>query len=103
MSGIYWNGCQDVKAGVYRITEKGIEWKREGFSLLDIRDKGEFVLADKVVSQYTVLKPAERLGRLIFKRQVINEKGKLLLEIKRVVKAVYSQFELMPVEKPEGY
>jgi hypothetical protein len=94
---------QDVKAGVYRVKPGGIEWVREGFSLLDIKDKDELVLADKVVSQYTVLKPAERLGRLMFKRKVVDDKGRLLKEIREIVKQVYSQFELMPVERPEGY
>ncbi|MCG2692200.1 hypothetical protein L6272_05225, partial [Microgenomates group bacterium] len=71
---------------------------REGFSLLDIKSKDEFVLCDRVAGEESVLKPAERLGRLVFKRQVVDEKGRLLPEIRAVVKAVYDSFELMPVE-----
>jgi hypothetical protein len=92
-----------VKAGVYRMKNEKVEWVRDGFSLLDIRDKNEMVLADKVVGERMVLKPAERIGRLIFKRRVLDDKGRLLPEIQKVVKAIYSQFELMPVERPEGY
>lgn len=92
-----------VKAGVYQWDGEKVKWVREGFSLLDIRDKDEMVLADKVVGERMVLKPAERIGRLIFKRRVLDDKGGLLPEIQKIVKAIYSQFELMPVEKPEGY
>ncbi len=92
-----------VKAGVYQVRDEGLEWVRGGFSLMDIKSKEEVVLCDKVMGENSVLKPAERIGRLIFKRQVIDEKGRLLPEIQRLVKQVYSQFELMPVEAPEGY
>jgi len=98
-----------VKAGVYRINsklktknEKLTEYLRPGFSILDIKDDppagGEFVLCDRVAGEESVLKPAERLGRLVFKRRVVDEKGKLLPEIKEAVRAVYDSFELMPVE-----
>ena len=97
-----------VKAGVYRINsklktknEKLTEYLRPGFSILDIKDDppagGEFVLCDRVAGEESVLKPAERLGRLVFKRRVVDEKGKLLPEIKEAVRAVYDSFELMPI------
>jgi len=75
-----------------------VKWKREGFSLMDLKDEDEFVLCDWVAGEESVLKPAERLGRLVFKRQVVDKKGRLLPEIRAVVKAVYDSFELMPVE-----
>ncbi|MDZ7586901.1 MAG: hypothetical protein U0946_04045 [Patescibacteria group bacterium] len=75
-----------------------IKYVRPGFSLMDIKGEDEFILCDRVVGEESVLKPAERLGRLVFKRQVINEKGRLLPEIQQVVKVVYESFELMPVE-----
>ena len=56
------------------------------------------MLCDRVAGEESVLKPAERLGRLVFKRRVVDEKGKLLPEIKEAVRAVYDSFELMPVE-----
>lgn len=95
-----------VKAGVYRIASAQhtkflpapIKFLRPGFSLLDIKSEDEFVLCDRVAGEESVLKPAERLGRLVFKRQVVDKKGSLLPEIRAVVKAVYDSFELMPVE-----
>jgi len=92
-----------VKAGVYKVSDDEVEWVREGFSFLDIKDKNEVVLCDKVVGENMVLKPAERVGRVMFKRQVLDGKGKLLPEIGKIVEVLYSKFELMPVEKPEGY
>lgn len=63
---------------------------------MDLKDENEFVLCDRVVGEESVLKPAERLGRLVFKRQVVDEKGSLLPEIREAVRAVYDSFELMP-------
>ena len=68
---------------------------------MDIKDDppagGEFVLCDRVAGEESVLKPAERLGRLVFKRQVVDKKGRLLPEIRELVRAVYDSFALMPV------
>jgi len=99
----YVTPTKAVKAGVYKWDGEKVKWMREGFSLLDIKDKDEVVLADKVVGENMVLKPAERIGRLILKRRVLDDKARLLPEIQRLVKEIYIQFELMPVEKPEGY
>jgi len=88
---------------VYKWDGEKVKWVREGFSLLDIKDKNEVVLADKVVGENMVLKPAERIGRLILKRRVLDDKARLLPEIQKLVKQIYKSFKLMPVEKPEGY
>jgi hypothetical protein len=85
-----------VKAGVYRDQE----WLRPGFSLLDIKDEAEYVLCDRLVGESNVLKPAERIGRLLFKRRLIDDQGRLLPEIQTLVKQIYAQFALMPIENP---
>lgn len=90
-----------VKAGVYRVKSGKAEWVREGFSLMEIQSNDELVLADRLPTEECVLKPAERLGKLMFKRQIVDEAGRLLPEIREVVKGIYNSFELMPVEKPE--
>ncbi|KKS80143.1 MAG: ATP-grasp domain protein, partial [Candidatus Beckwithbacteria bacterium GW2011_GWA2_43_10] len=84
-----------VKAGVYKLNAN--KYLRPGFSLMDIKSEDEFVLCDRVAGEESVLKPAERLGRLVFKRQVVDKKGRLLPEIREVVRAVYDSFALMPV------
>lgn len=84
-----------VKAGVYKISSaRHTKFLRPGFSLLDIKSKDEFVLCDRVAGEESVLKPAERLGRLVFKRRVVDEKGRLLPEIREVVRAVYDRYNL---------
>ena len=80
----------------------GVEWVREGFSLLDIKDESEFVLCDRVPTEDMVLKPAERLGRLVFSRKIVTDEGELLDWTRGVIKAVYDQFELSLVENPEA-
>ena len=78
-----------------------VEYLRPGFSLLDIKDENEFVLCDRVPTEQMVLKPAERLGRLIFGRRIVTDEGELLPWTRGVVKAVYDKFELSVVENPE--
>jgi len=73
-------------------------WLREGFSLMDIKSKDEMVLVDRVPNESQVLKPAERVGKLLFKRRIIDDKGRLLPEIQAVIKNMYQKFELAVVE-----
>ncbi len=75
---------KQIKAGVY---QQG-KFLRPGFSLSDIRNDDEFVLCDRVPNQGQLVKPAERMGKLMFKRRVIDEKGRLLPEIKEILKAI---------------
>ncbi len=97
-----------VKGGVYKTFKdnKGelrIKWLRPGFSLLDLKSSDEFILADRAPEQYMILKPAERIGRLIFKKQIINEKGEILPETKEIIQLIYNLFELTPIQKPKGF
>ena len=69
---------------------------------MDIKSDDEFVLCDRVPTEEMVIKPAERLGRLVFKRRIVTDEGELLPETREVVKAIYDEFELSLIEKPEG-
>lgn len=84
----------EVRAGVYRDNK----FTRPGFSLLEIKSDDEFVLADRIPSLGKSVKPGERLGKLMFKRQIIDDSGNLLPEIRRLVKKIYESFSLIPVE-----
>lgn len=79
-----------VSAGIY-YNNKFI---RCGFSLLDIRSDDEFVLCDRVPGRGQTVKPGERIGKLIFKRRIIDDSGRLLPEIRELVKSVYAGFGL---------
>ena len=71
-----------------------IEWVREGFSLMDIKADNEFVLCDRMPNQGQTVKPGERMGKLMFKRRIIDDQGNLLPEIKELVKGLYGEFGL---------
>ena len=49
--------------------------------MMDIKNENEVVLTDRIPREDWVLGPAERVGRLLFKRPVVDKKGKLLPEI----------------------
>lgn len=87
-----------VKAGVYKAVPQRhsvtVNFVRPGFSLLDIKSDDEFVLADRIPGLGKSVKPGERLGKLMFKRRIIDDTGRLLPEIRQLVKAVYDSFDL---------
>lgn len=73
-----------IKAGVY----KNNQFIRPGFSLLDIQSDDELVLCDRIPNRGQTVKPAERMGKLIFRRRIIDDQGNLLPEIRQVVKGL---------------
>jgi hypothetical protein len=73
-----------VKAGVYQ----GSKYIRAGFSLLDIQNENEWVLCDRVPNEGQLVKPGERMGKMVFKRRIIGDDGNLLPEIREIVKAI---------------
>jgi hypothetical protein len=65
-----------------------------GWNLLHLQGDDEFILTDGVPLQGQTLKPAERLGRLLFNRAIVDETGRLLPEVRELVKNLYRQFGL---------
>ncbi len=93
----------EVKSGVYKIDKGKVEWLREGFTTFDIEDGAhEFVLTNINVREGSIVKPCFRIGRLLFKRQVTDEKGNLLPEIEEIVKRIYTKFQLTPILRPDN-
>lgn len=74
-----------------------VEYLRPGFSLMDIKGDNEFVLADRVPNKGQTIKVGERMGKLIFKRRIIDEKGNLLPDIRGLVETIYFGFSLQGV------
>jgi hypothetical protein len=92
----------EVKSGVYKIDRGKVEWLRGGFTTFDIENGAhEFVLTNVDTRKGSIVKPCFRIGRLLFKRQVTDEKDNLLPEIEEVVKRIYTRFQLTPVPKPK--
>lgn len=97
----------EVKPGVYqlrRVKSKGHivneEWVRDGFTYQDLKSEDELVLTDGVSKQGMKLKPGARMGRVIFKREVMkNEENELQEEVRRAMIDLYQRFKLEKVKK----
>ncbi len=86
----------------YDSEESAVVWQKDACFLSEISDaEKEFILTDRIPPRETVIKPAERLGRLIFRQRVIDpETGKLLPEIKKIVNLIYEKYQFSKAENP---
>jgi hypothetical protein len=112
----------NVKAGVYKIKLKvkspsnsagrqkslragpeakvGVEFVRDGFSYRDIKQEDEFVLTDGVPFKNLRLKPGARIGRVIFKREVMEEdRDELQPDIKEAMIKLYTMYKLEKIKR----
>lgn len=84
-----------VKAGVYKFEGGKLEYLRNGFSYNDLVNDDEFVLTDGVPNVGDKLKPGARLGRVIFKRQVMESENNCLVpDISEAMKQLYDSYQL---------
>ncbi|OGY16930.1 MAG: hypothetical protein A2785_02225 [Candidatus Chisholmbacteria bacterium RIFCSPHIGHO2_01_FULL_49_18] len=87
-----------VKPGFYRLTGPGlvnIKWVRGGYSVADLESDLEFVLTDGVPRAGELLKPGSRIGRVIFKRNVMEDRGNQLQpDIRQTMKSLYRLYKL---------
>ena len=92
-----------VNSGVYRMTgldPVNLERVRDGFLLEDIKDDSEFVLTDGVPFRNLRLKPGARLGRVIFKRNVMeSDRDELQADIKAAMIGLYKKFKLEKIKR----
>ena len=90
-------------AGVYQYNNGEVKFLRGGFSYSDIEEENEFVYTDGCPRPGSYLKPNMRLGKLIFKRQIIGKDRQLLPETKLIVKKVYRKLKIKKIikEKPQ--
>lgn len=61
---------------------------------MDIKADDEFVLCDRIPNPGQIIKPGERIGKLIFKRRIIDDEGNLLPEIKAVVASILTYYNM---------
>ncbi len=91
----------EIKAGVYRLKEKELEFLRPGFSLLEIKNQEEFVLTDGVPFKGQIIKPNLRILKIIFPCRILEKEGKEIdNRTKKIVELVYQRLRLMPVAPP---
>lgn len=91
-----------VKAGVYTLEDQSLKFVREGFSLFDIKNEDEVLIAEGVPKEfgdrgYSV---SGRILRMIKRGGIIQKEGLLRDNVSRVVEAIYSQLDLVGV--PSG-
>ena len=87
-----------VKPGVYVMENDFLAYRRPGYRLSDLKEEGEFILADDVPFENSVFKPHERIMRIITLHPMIDKNTyKLNGWAKRVVEKVYFALEIEPV------
>jgi predicted ATP-grasp superfamily ATP-dependent carboligase len=81
-------------------TNCGIKWVREGYALKDVKEDNEFVLTDGVPKRNLRLKPGARLGRVLFKREVMqDDKEELQDDVRQAMVKLYGMYGLEKIKR----
>lgn len=83
-----------VKGGVYQFKQGKLVWRRPGFSLQDLRTRDELCLVDRAAIQGRILKPGERLVRVLFKDKIAVSSNQLTDWASQACQAVYRKYNL---------
>lgn len=85
-----------VKPGVYQ----ALKWLRPGFAMQDIADPAnEFVYTDGVPEQGCILKPGERLGRLLFRKSIAQKHNRINDWTQMIVKRIYEGLKIQTIAR----
>jgi len=84
----------DLSGGVYRFVDGVLEWVREGATYLDLENDEEVVLTDGTPRRGQKVKPGMRVGKLVFKKGVLESPGKLKTWALKIIDKVYSGYNL---------
>jgi len=87
----------EVKGGVYKFEKGKLVWQRPGFSLQDLQDREEFCLVERAPYKAKILKPGERLVRVLFKDKIALSSNKLNDWASAVCKKIYRAYQLQPI------
>lgn len=85
-----------LKAGVYQLSNKKLEFVRPGYALRHLKNPGEFVLTDGVPFLGTRFSSNERLMRILTLDQVLENYRSLNPQAKKIVQQVYQGLDLRP-------
>lgn len=88
---------KSMPPGVYTMEGDSLKYLRPGYSMEHIRKKGEFILADGVPLQNTMLRPGERLMKLLTLETIIEGKG-IRGWVKSAVRQIYDRLDIVPEE-----
>ncbi|MFC1711655.1 hypothetical protein ACFLZ1_03665 [Patescibacteria group bacterium] len=87
----------NLKAGVYKLKNGKLLWLRPGFSLSHLKESDEFCLCDRAALESRILKPGERIVRLLFKDKIATSSSTLNDWASSVCKAVYREYSLQTI------
>ncbi len=91
---------KELKGGVYKLNNGKMEWVRLGVELIDIQNKGEFILTEGVPIKSLVYKRNGKLLKVLAKEELsINDATELNLFAKQIVEVIYKELNLQPNEK----
>ncbi len=88
---------REVKSGVYQLREGRLEWLRPGFAFQDLQKPEEFMLCDRVPQKGNVLKPGDRLVRVVFKDKVAIACNQINEWAGQVCKRIYKAYQLKEI------
>jgi len=88
-----------IKGGVYKISGRKLKFTRPGFLYSDLKNEDEYLFTEQVEKNYgNPHIPHDRITRLIKKGGILDEKGSLKDELKRVIELIYKEFKLIPIK-----
>jgi hypothetical protein len=87
----------EVKGGVYQFKEGQLNWLRSGFAFQDIEKKEEFVLCDRAPRKGDILKPGDRLVRVLFKDKIAAACNQLNDWAAKACRKIYKAYQLQEI------
>jgi len=84
----------DLKAGIYKLINNQLVYQRPGFSLADLRQPDELALVDRVPKPGWILKPGERLTRVLFNQPIATSASSLNSWAKQVCRQITASYQL---------
>lgn len=87
-----------LKGGVYQLKQGGLVWQRPGFSLQDLQAADEFCLVDRAAVHGRILKPGERLVRVLFKGKIAVSSNQLTDWASQVCRQIYKEYRLQVIK-----
>lgn len=87
---------KSLRPGVYVMENNELKYLRPGYKLRDLKERGEFILTDGVPYENTLLKPHERVLKILtFEKIMDKENYKLNAWAKKVAEKIYENLDLV--------
>ena len=84
----------NIKPGVYTFENNRLIFQRDGYSVVDLKNENEFILTEMVHSM-DIIKPYNRIARILFKTQIIEKEKKFTSFAINVINEVYKSADMI--------